>query len=370
MWIGSERTTHRSINSTLKNRAIILSSFTFTLFATILLIYRNPFLNSPSEIIPLQNPQNSLDSPLETVPLQNPQYLPQKPSFSTQFNPSLYHSNGTEIIYRIPNSPKAVLFIAHGCTIHAYDFWDKSPNCPQCTGLPEERIFVLQALELNFAVLTISSLAECWSFGKEMENVQWIIQNWVEKNKLEKLPKIAIGASSGGYFISALATKIEFSSICIMIAEGVFETLDIPQNYTPTLFVHMLKDKVRVSLIRSNMAELMEKGIETKEIGCSDFPLDPNFIANRVEGLDLNFAVKLIEILHEKGFLDEKGYLRKDGRAIHWKEALIEKKITNEKFELFRHVNEELNLAFGFHEFTSLKNDEIFEWFESHLKGN
>jgi hypothetical protein len=114
----------------------------------------------------------------------------------------LYHTNGTEVIYQIPSRPKAVLFIAHGCTIHAYDFWDKSPNCPHCTGLPEERIFVLQALEQNMAVSIISSLGECWTFGKVMGNVEWIIKKWVESNKLGNLPIFAIGASSWIFRIS------------------------------------------------------------------------------------------------------------------------------------------------------------------------
>jgi hypothetical protein len=42
-------------------------------------------------------------------------------------------------------------------------------------------------------------------------------------------------------------------------------------------------------------------------------------------------------------------------------EAMVEKKLIDEKFELFRHINEELNLAFSYHEYTSLKNNEIFE---------
>jgi hypothetical protein len=68
--------------------------------------------------------------------------------------------------------------------------------------------------------------------------------------------------------------------------------------------------------------------------------------------------------------LDDKGYLKEDGRTIKWKQALVEMKLIDEKFELFRHINEELNLAFSYHEYTSLKNDEIFGWFESHMKRN
>ncbi|KAF3333346.1 hypothetical protein FCM35_KLT01037 [Carex littledalei] len=355
MRLGSERITHKSAHRSVFDRAIILFSFVLILFASVLLISRIPILNPPSESKTSENLQN----------------LFQKlPNFSSQLNPSLYHTNGTEVIYQIPSSPKAVLFVAHGCNLHAYDFWDKSSNCPHCTGLPEDRLFVLQALELNMAVITISSLGKCWSFQREMVNVQWIIQNWVKKNNIENLPKFAMGASSGGYFVSALATKMEFSSICIMIAEGVFKNIDIPKIYPPTLFVHMVKDRNRARAVLSNMEQLAEVGVEVKEIRCEEFPLDAGFLAKRIPGLDQGSADKLIEVFHEKGFLDEKGHLKKDGRAIKWKEALLKKKLIHEKFELFSHVNEEMNLAFAYHEFTSLNNDEIFEWFESHMKRN
>lgn len=353
MRFGSERTTHKSSHRSFKDRAIVLFSFVLILFATVLLISRIPILNPSSERKTSENSKNSSQK---------------LGAFSSQLNPSLYHTNGTEVIYQIPSSPKAVLFVAHGCNLHAYDFWDKSPNCPRCTGLPEDRLFVLRALELNMAVITISSLGKCWSYKREMENVQWIIQNWVRSNKLGNLPKFAMGASSGGYFVSALATKMEFSSVCIMITAGVFGNIDIQKNYPPTLFVHMVKDRIRAHAILSNMAQLTEAGVEVKEIRCEQFPLDAGFLTKRIPGLDQSFADKLIEVFHERGFLDEKGYLKKDGRVIKWKETLLEKKLIHEKFELLSHVNEELNLAFAYHEFTSLKNDEIFEWFQSHMK--
>ncbi|XP_044947889.1 serine/threonine-protein kinase SAPK4-like [Hordeum vulgare subsp. vulgare] len=38
-----------------------------------------------------------------------------------------------------------------------------------------------------------------------------------------------------------------------------------------------------------------------------------------------------------------------------------------EGFRLERHVTEELNIAYAYHEFTSLENEEIFKWFDSHM---
>lgn len=72
-----------------------------------------------------------------------------------QFNPTMEVQNGTELIWQIPDTPKAVLFLAHGCSGRAVNFWDRSSTCPNCVGLPEERLLVLHALSQKFAVLTI-----------------------------------------------------------------------------------------------------------------------------------------------------------------------------------------------------------------------
>ncbi|RCU28013.1 hypothetical protein DVA81_19915, partial [Acinetobacter baumannii] len=61
--------------------------------------------------------------------------------------------NGTDVIWQIPDSPKAVLFLAHGCNGRASNFWDRSLSCPNCVGLPEERLIVFHALTRRFAVL-------------------------------------------------------------------------------------------------------------------------------------------------------------------------------------------------------------------------
>ncbi|CAK9314695.1 unnamed protein product [Citrullus colocynthis] len=285
-----------------------------------------------------------------------------------QFNPKREFRNGTDIISQIPDSPKAVLFFAHGCNGKAVNFWDKSPGCPFCVGLPEERLIVLHALSRHFAVLTISSSQKCWTLGKELAVVKDIIHWWVEKNKLEKLPLVGLGASSGGYFLSVLATKLKFNSITLMIAEGLYEQMEVTERYPPTLFVHMPKDNFRQQKINENMEFLKGKGIDVAEIECLEFVLSPHFLADRIPGLDKSVSAKLFELFQAKGFVDGNGRMLKDGRATQWKEALKTSGISLPDNSLTNHIQEELNLAFAYHEMTSLEADKIFTWFESHLR--
>lgn len=194
-----------------------------------------------------------------------------------QMRPTTELRNGTDVIWQIPDSPKAVLFLAHGCDGKAVNFWDKSPECPNCVGLPEERLIALHALARRFAVVSVSSKGRCWSFGDEVAIVKDVVNWWVEKQRLEKLPLVALGASSGGYFVSVLAEKVEFSSIAIMIAEGKFDLIDVRENYPPTLFVHMPKDVPRRIMITQYMAVLRSKGVHVSELQCKEFPLSPEF---------------------------------------------------------------------------------------------
>ncbi|KAJ9685918.1 hypothetical protein PVL29_015010 [Vitis rotundifolia] len=285
-----------------------------------------------------------------------------------QFHPTIEFRNGTDVIWQIPDSPKAVLFLAHGCNGQAVNFWDRSPSCLDCVGLPEERLIVLHSLNRKFAVLTISSAGKCWSFGEESLIVKGIIQWWIEKNKLEKLPLVALGASSGGYFVSVLATNLRFSSITLMIAEGRFRKMDITKDYPPTLFVHMPKDQARKQRIAENMEILRNKGIDVAEVKCMEFPLLPYFLADRIPGVDKTISAKLFGLLRDKGFINVNGYMRNDGRATNWKKVLSESKIIFPDWDRFvHHIQEELNLAFAYHEMTSLQSEQIFNWFESHM---
>ncbi|KAI4378359.1 hypothetical protein MLD38_015850 [Melastoma candidum] len=287
---------------------------------------------------------------------------------SVKSRPTVEYRNGTDLIWQIPGSPKAVLFIAHGCNGRAINFWDRSSSCEGCVGLPEERLIVLEALSRGFAVLTVSSMGRCWTMGEERLVVREIIEWWVVKNGLEMLPVFALGASSGGYFVSALATDLKFGGIVLMIAEGVFDQIDVSGDYPPTLFVHMPKDTRRKQKIDEFMVQLKKKGIDVAEVKCMEFPLSPNFLADRIPGLGNDVSAELFKLFQREGFVDENGYMKKDGRATRWKKALdVDNKGLLLDKRLINHVQEELNLAFAFHEMTSLQSEQIFKWFESHL---
>lgn len=347
------------IPQSLRPAALIASTCVLLLLATALLLPRGP---APGQ-------------PLGTVAVD------ENAAAAVRLDARVTRRNGNEVLWQLPppSSPlRAALFAAPGCTIRATDFFDASPGCPRCTGLPEERRFTRAALSRGYAVLAVSSRDQCWSLdaadggeeGSELAAVESIIKWWTTEKypQLAGLPLVGIGASSGGFFLSALAARVKFSSVAVMIAEGVYgDMAQIPAGYPPALFVHMPKDADRARMVADSMGKLRAKRVDVREIRCDDFAVSAEFLAERVPGLTRAVADALVDVLRRKGFVDEKGFLKKDGRRTPWKEAAEEAKVLPEGFGLQRHVTEELNVAYAYHEFTSLKNTEIFEWFESHM---
>ena len=88
----------------------------------------------------------------------------------------------TEMVWQSPErvgygQSVAVLFMAHGCSHAATDFFDQSPSCRECIGLPVERRLVQAALKRGFFVVAVSSKDRIGSKYDMM-----IAMNFVEKN--------------------------------------------------------------------------------------------------------------------------------------------------------------------------------------------
>ncbi|CAL4947451.1 unnamed protein product [Urochloa decumbens] len=279
---------------------------------------------------------------------------------------------GARAIWELPAAApaRAVLFIAHGCSCRPENFWPPSPRCPGCVGLPEDVAITGHALRRRFAVLAVASAGDCWSLGKEVNGAKQVIQSWAAKNGLEGLPVVALGASSGGYFVSRLAAKMRLAAVVIMIAEGAFGGAAgaTPAVYPPTMFIHMPKDRRRAALLERNSKMLMKNGVEVKELQSLELPLTPTLLSERIPGLDSELSERIWKVFREEGFVDDKGYMREDGRATPWKDALVKRGFWKEVSPWADHIKEELNLAYGYHEMTSLHNDEMFDWIEKHLK--
>ncbi|KAF8696413.1 hypothetical protein HU200_037327 [Digitaria exilis] len=288
------------------------------------------------------------------------------------YSPMVGTIEGVRAIWELPAAAapaRAVLFVAHGCRCRPENFWPPSPRCTGCVGLPEDVAITELALRRRFAVLAVASAGDCWS-PKEVNGAKRAIRSWAAKHGLEALPVAALGASSGGYFVSRLAAEMSLAAVVIMIAEGAFGGADgaLPAVYPPTMFIHMPKDGRRAALLERNAKMLMKNGVEVKELQSLEFPLTPTLLSERIPGLDGELSERIWTAFSEEGFVDDKGYMKEDGRATPWKDALVKRGFWKEVSPWADHIQEELNLAYGYHEMTSLHAEEMFDWIEKHVK--
>jgi len=134
-----------------------------------------------------------------------------------------------EFLYQFPidpitndyHQPKGVLFLAHGCSHSATDWFPRSINCTKCLGLPVEQTIVKESLNQKFIVLVITSVNrfnKCWSYS-DVTRVAMVINHMYNsvipstydistttgmsssKFKTLSLPLFLLGASSGGKYI-------------------------------------------------------------------------------------------------------------------------------------------------------------------------
>jgi hypothetical protein len=290
------------------------------------------------------------------------------PVFSPVLNPTyrdwpLTGGRGTHYVFQVPQAPTAVLFLAHGCGRSALVFWDAHGGCPLCRGLPQERAFTIAALNRGLAVIAVSSVSVCWNLHEDMRNAEAILHEWIGRQRLHLLPVVALGSSTGGWFVSRMAHRFRFEAIVLMVAEarfsGVNETME---RYPPVMFVHMVKDVVRARTIRVDMEELARAKVEVAEVVCREVPVAADFFSLRIPYVDNVTSGEMVAALVAHKALTAERLMKQDARWFDWSLVLEERNLL--PAQIRDHVEQELNVAFAFHEFSSLPTPEILQWLD------
>ncbi|BBN09541.1 hypothetical protein MPTK1_4g20580 [Marchantia polymorpha subsp. ruderalis] len=298
-----------------------------------------------------------------------------KLQFAVQLSPTYENVDGTEYVWQIPSfsdpskKVRGIVFFAHGCYGRSTFFWDTHPNCENCTGMPEERLLTLNSLSRGYAVIAVSSTAECWKASVDVPKVVTVLKSWTARYRLEHLPVVALGASSGGYFVSILAAQYKFQSLVIQISYlGKVDGMVIDSTYPPTLFVYMPKDTRLALRIKDSRNLLRSKGVETDEVLCTELKVTPHFFSNKIPAINDDVSEKLVAVFKDYGLLNHAGYMKLDGRSSGWIGPVRKRNVLPfaMRRKLERHLEEELNLAYAFHEMTSVPAEAILDWFDAH----
>ena len=303
----------------------------------------------------------------------------------------------SEIVYQLPldRPPTAILFLAHGCSHSATDWWPAGGGCGTCIGLPVEREVVSRALQRGYAVIALSSserTRKCWNGKSDVEFAALAIKHLVVvirdthgrehqkpfTNSASHLPLYLLGASSGGAFVGVLGTALrpfglQVSGVCVQIMalqghEG--GRADLP----PTLFVHMAdRDRYTAEAIGHFISKHIGEGgkLRLKELRVKPKAITPGFFFDHSQALTLADSQALQRSLLEAKYLDAVTLqLVEDPRGSSWREVAIRAlphvvPATDSLVADESAISELLNLAFAQHEITDDFLSETFDFFEN-----
>ena len=248
----------------------------------------------------------------------------------------LFGSNKIEYVFQRPSSPSrpisGVVFLAHGCSHSATDWWPKSESCLTCLGLPVEVSIVKEAVRRNYFVVAMSSsdsTHKCWA-ENDLDRAGALI-NFLYKKYLNAdmtLPLYLLGGSSGGAFAAMLASAqsihARVSALCVQIM-GVHDLSNLP----PTLFVLMSKDEQTMRQVKNKLHnhKLDVKGISRhKLMSVGEIKITPTFFHDHNEVLTMTDSETLHQAFVKNGVISSATQLlQKDPRDPYsnWREVIL-----------------------------------------------
>jgi hypothetical protein len=255
---------------------------------------------------------------------------------------------GAECVWQLPPggaaAARGVLLLAHGCSHSALDFWPPSPGCPGCLNLPEEVHIVRRALARGYAVVAISSAdrdgSRCWAPlargadgapgpGPDVIQVRAALGALLPREGLAAAPLFALGASSGGAFVLALAAFVRLSGVgcqimalppdlLLQLAESARSAppavpggarrlsapaadaagTGAPGGYPPALFVHMPRDARTAAAVASDVAALRGRGLAAEAVEVAPRPVTAALL-RRSDEIDAPTADAIVDALRQ-----------------------------------------------------------------------
>ncbi|KAI3436872.1 hypothetical protein D9Q98_006282 [Chlorella vulgaris] len=316
--------------------------------------------------------------PLSPLLLSPPASLGSEPCVGS-FWPKVRIIRDLETLWEVPQKPKGVLFVAHGCSHQGSDFWQPSARCKHCLGLPEECLVREVALQRGYAVVAVTSFnrtSGCWhntqaEFSEDLQRLPSILLEVLEEEGLLALQLVAFGASSGGGIVLRLAGIMpDVQGVIAQVVPArpsLLQTTDASRCYPPVLFAHMAaKDPAWAEQVQGALLYCRGAGIPAAEVEIDAQPVTPQLL-QRERQVDVQMGEAMVAALRGQGMLDEAGFLKDDPRTTRqlW-QAALQPVVGSLSLEPDASgVAQLLNVAYARHELTSDSVDISLAWLEA-----
>ncbi|KAL3924112.1 MAG: hypothetical protein SGARI_006094, partial [Bacillariaceae sp.] len=281
---------------------------------------------------------------------------------------------GVDALFAAPSTTaaKGMLFVAHGCS-HTNTDW--FVDCENCIGLPEERAIVEMALEeFHFVVVAISSTnrqSKCWSLRTDMEPVGKVLRELSGRYKnngatssSSSFPIFAFGASSGGSFVSGLATPLQ-QQFGIQLAGFLSQIAASQTDETAQcqVYITMKEDQQTDLRAQQLLQTATAKGngatpTPTKHIRVPKLAITNDYFSSRIPVISSSDSARMTQALVQANMLDADGYLVDSPRQSTWREVLQSQTppigaVTQDPLTPDASpISEVMNVADGVHELT------------------
>lgn len=321
-----------------------------------------------------------------------------------------YHmtSDGFEFVYQLPPPPpgtatsssphqntshiSGIVFLAHGCSHSATDWWPPATDCPQCLGLPVEGNIVTMALRRAYIAIAQSShnrKTKCWGesdIPRALRTLNWLIQQF---HLSPMIPVHLLGASSGGAFVGHLALSIlprkkkpTPPTPRILTAIIQISFIDVAEHEVVAvaaevgfLFVHMAKDTRTAAAVTqlTSFAERVTKSQNITQLAINPLQLSATYFHDHSPSIPPYLSRLLFNALRNNNFLDASFYLAEDPRVSAWRGAVraVLSHTPDTLSPSLHHtpdtlspdrsgVSELMNMAWGRHEITDESLEGVF----------
>ena len=300
---------------------------------------------------------------------------------------------GLDHFYMLPptnttsdGKPKGLLLHLHSCKESGFEFFT----------LPEHRIVAYDAIQKGLAVLSPTSYdrqSGCYTSEDANGLLKKVVGQFVRRNRLQSLPIVGLGHSSGGTFLSFLRKTLELQSMAVYNSPEDYGDMQSKNDtLIPTVYLSMSMDESISNRMNANMKRLQDKNITSYLYRVSPKPFTQKLCAARLPESNNGFC-KHMSTTIGKDLLDADGYvLEGDVASKQWQRFFEGLELTEEGFcpidetdSLMYYGNkkssswakecsmrvvleQEIKACFGYHAMTAQYHDEILNFLISNSK--
>lgn len=212
----------------------------------------------------------------------------------------LHHLDHYFLLPPLNQTTLGVLIYFHSCHQSGLEFFH----------LPEHRILALDALQRGLGVFAPTSTdrrSGCFT-SKDVDSIPRLVDEWLEKHELKDLPRMAIGDSSGGIFLSFVWKDLDLLSMALYNTP-LTDEWDLS---LPTAVVMMALDDPIATKAIEHTAMLKQMNVSTQLFRVAPRPFVAALCTTRFPELPIDYCEQIFQTIRKSysSLLDSSGFIK------------------------------------------------------------